>query len=188
MRSAREIAASGHFDPETMGINPQPDEANGTVDIVFDLESKANDKVQLSFGWGQTGVTGQVALSFSNFSMKNLFNPGSIQRHHSAWRRSDILYFRPDQRQILSELQHIVLRSRLGGNRPNSLSVSLDYSRSTGINSSFYNDNWANAFQNAIYNQYTYNTNYSQYAIQDAYDPQQKCSSSPASALASEHV
>lgn len=79
MRSAREIAASGHFNPETMGINPEPNDEDGTVDIVFDLESKANDKFQLSFGWGQTGVTGQVSLSFSNFSIKNLFNPGSYR-------------------------------------------------------------------------------------------------------------
>ncbi|MDE5975080.1 MAG: outer membrane protein assembly factor BamA, partial [Muribaculaceae bacterium] len=79
MRSAREIAASGHFNPETMDIQPQPNEDDGTVDIVFNLEQKANDKVQLSFGWGQSGVTGQVALSFSNFSIKNLFNPGSYR-------------------------------------------------------------------------------------------------------------
>lgn len=79
VNSAREIAASGHFDPETMGVNPTPNEADGTVDIVFDLEQKANDKVQLSLGWGQTGVTGQVALSFSNFSIKNLFNPSSYR-------------------------------------------------------------------------------------------------------------
>ncbi len=172
MRSAREIAASGHFDPETMDINPQPDEANGTVDIVFGLESKANDKVQLSFGWGQTGVTGQVALSFSNFSMKNLFNPGaykgiiprgdgqtfsiSAQTNAKYYQSYNISFFDP----------------WLGGNRPNSLSVSLDYSRSTGINSSFYNDSWSNAWQYAMYNQYSHNTNYSsQYAIQNAYDP-----------------
>ncbi len=68
MRSAREIAASGHFNPENMDIRPEPNENDGTVDIVFNLESKANDKVQLSFGWGQTGITGQLALSFSNFS------------------------------------------------------------------------------------------------------------------------
>lgn len=171
MRSAREIAASGHFDPETMGVNPQPDEANGTVDIVFDLESKANDKVQLSFGWGQTGVTGQVALSFANFSMKNLFNPGaykgiiprgdgqtfsiSAQTNAKYYQSYNISFFDP----------------WLGGNRPNSLSVSLDYSRSTGINSSFYNDAWSNAYQYAIYNQYTYNQNFSTYAIENAYDP-----------------
>ncbi len=59
----------------------------------------------------------------------------------------------------------------LGGKRPNSLSVSLDYSRSTGINSSFYNNAWQNAYQYAMYSQYSYNTNYSTYAIENAYDP-----------------
>ena len=79
MRSAREIAASGHFDPENLDIRPEPNESDGTVDILFNLTSKANDKIQLSFGWGQTGLTGQVALSFSNFSMRNLFNPKSYK-------------------------------------------------------------------------------------------------------------
>lgn len=171
MRSYREIAASGHFDPETIGINPEPNESDGTVDIVFDLESKANDKVQLSFGWGQTGVTGQVSLSFANFSMKNLFNPSSYkgiiprgdgqtfsisaQTNAKYYQSYNISFFDP----------------WFGGNRPNSLSVSLDYSRSTGINSSFYNDAWSTAYQNAIWSQYSYNTNYSTYAIQNAYDP-----------------
>ena len=171
IRSQREIAASGHFDPETMGINPTPNPNDGTVDISFDLESKANDKVQLSFGWGQTGVTGQVALSFSNFSMKNLFNPGayrgiiprgdgqtfsiSAQTNAKYYQSYNISFFDP----------------WLGGNRPNSLSVSLDYSRATGINSSFYNDSWSTNYMNALYSQYSYNTNYSTYAIQNAYDP-----------------
>lgn len=171
MRSAREIAAGGHFNPETMGVNPIPNENDGTVDIQFDLESKANDKVQLSFGWGQTGVTGQVALSFANFSMKNLFNPSayrgiiprgdgqtfsiSAQTNAKYYQSYNISFFDP----------------WLGGKRPNSLSVSLDYSRSTGINSSFYNNAWANAYQYAMYSQYSYNTNYSTYAIENAYDP-----------------
>ena len=43
MRSAREIAQTGHFDPEKMDIRPEPNEENGTVDILFNLESKAND-------------------------------------------------------------------------------------------------------------------------------------------------
>ncbi|MDE6074408.1 MAG: outer membrane protein assembly factor BamA, partial [Muribaculaceae bacterium] len=41
MRSAREIAQTGHFDPENMDIQPQPNEENGTVDILFNLASKA---------------------------------------------------------------------------------------------------------------------------------------------------
>ena len=171
MRSMREIAAGGHFNPETMNPDIQPNENDGTVDIALNLEQKANDKVQLSFGWGQTGVTGQVALSFSNFSMKNLFNPSSYkgiiprgdgqtfsisaQTNAKYYQSYNISFFDP----------------WLGGSRPNSLSVSLDYSRSTGINSAFYTNNWANAYQYAYYNTNTYNQNYNSYAIQNAYDP-----------------
>ena len=171
MRSAREIAASGHFNPETMGINPQPNENDGTVDIIFDLESKANDKVQLSFGWGQTGITGQVQLSFNNFSMKNLFNPSSykgiiprgdgqtfsigVQTNAKYYQSYNISFFDP----------------WVGGKRPNSFSFSADYSRSTGINSAFYSNSWSNAYTYALYSQGTYGTNYSTYAYQNAYDP-----------------
>ena len=79
MRSAREIAQTGHFDPEAMDIRPEPNAENGTVDIVFGLESKANDQVEVSFGWGQTGLIGKLALKFTNFSIKNLFNPSSYK-------------------------------------------------------------------------------------------------------------
>ncbi len=171
MRSAREIAATGHFNPENMDIRPEPNESDGTVDIVFGLESKANDKVQISFGWGQTGVTGQVALSFTNFSMRNLFNPSaykgiiprgdgqtfsiSAQTNAKYYQSYNISFFDP----------------WFGGKRPNSLSVSVDYSRSTGINSSFYNNNWYNAYMNSIYNMGSYGQNYNTYAYQNAYDP-----------------
>lgn len=172
MRSAREIAAGGHFNPENMDIRPEPNESDGTVDIIFNLESKANDKVQLSFGWGQTGVTGQVALSFSNFSMKNLFNPSayrgiiprgdgqtfsiSAQTNAKYYQSYSISFFDP----------------WIGGSRPNSLSVSADFSRATGINSQFYNNQWANSYQNAYYYQYMYGTNYnSNNYYLNAYDP-----------------
>lgn len=171
MRSAREIAASGHFNPETMGINPEPNESDGTVDIVFDLESRANDKIQLSFGWGQTGVTGQVALSFTNFSIKNLFNPSSYKgiiprgdgQTFSISAQTNAKYFQSYSISFFDPW--------LGGKRPNSLSFSVDYSRSTGINSAFYSDNWSNAYLNSLYYQGSYGTNYNTYAYQNAYDP-----------------
>lgn len=176
IRSVREIAASGHFNPETIDVRPEPNEADGTVDIVFNLESKANDKISFSFGWGQTGITGQLGLSFSNFSMKNLFHPStyrgiipqgegqtfsiSAQTNAKYYQSYNISFYDP----------------WFGGNRPRSLQVSLDYARSTGINSSFYNDNWNNAFYNSIYTQglngynYGYNSNYNNY-YESAYDP-----------------
>ncbi|MDE6206014.1 MAG: outer membrane protein assembly factor BamA, partial [Duncaniella sp.] len=39
MRSAREIAQTGHFDPENMDVRPEPNDENGTVDILFNLQS-----------------------------------------------------------------------------------------------------------------------------------------------------
>lgn len=171
MRSAREIAASGHFNPETMGINPQPNENDGTVDIVFDLESKANDKIQVSFGWGQTGVTGQLSLSFSNFSMKNLFNPSSYK---GIIPRGDGQTFSISAQTNAKYYQSYNISFYdpwLGGKRPNSLSVSLDYSRSTGINQAFYNNNWSSAYLSSLYTQGSHLTNYSSYAYQNAYDP-----------------
>ncbi|MDE6430771.1 MAG: outer membrane protein assembly factor BamA, partial [Duncaniella sp.] len=55
MRSAREIAQTGHFNPENMDIRPEPNQEDGTVDIIFGLESKSNDQFEFSMGWGQTG-------------------------------------------------------------------------------------------------------------------------------------
>ena len=75
MRSVREIAQMGHFDPENMEPKPIPDPENGTVDIQYNLTSKANDQIEFSAGWGQTGVIGKLSLKFTNFSMKNFLNP-----------------------------------------------------------------------------------------------------------------
>lgn len=171
MRSAREIAASGHFNPETMGINPESNEEDGTVDIVFDLESKANDKVQLSFGWGQTGVTGQVSLSFSNFSIKNLFNPGS---YRGIIPRGDGQTFSISAQTNAKYYQSYSISffdPWFGGKRPNSLSVSLDYSRQTGINSSFYSNQFWNSGYSSLWNYGSYVNNNSGYYYQNAYDP-----------------
>lgn len=169
--SMREIASSGHFNPENIDMRPEPNENDGTVDIVLNLESKPNDKIQLSFGWGQTGVTGQIALSFSNFSIKNLFNPKSykgiiprgdgqtfslsVQTNAKYYQSYSISFFDP----------------WFGGKRPTSFSVSADYSRYTGVNQSFYNNNWSNAYLNSLYYGGTYGSNYGTYAYQNAYDP-----------------
>lgn len=169
--SMREIASSGHFNPENIDMRPEPNENDGTVDIVLNLESKPNDKILLSFGWGQTGVTGQVALSFSNFSIKNLFNPKSykgiiprgdgqtfslsVQTNAKYYQSYSISFFDP----------------WFGGKRPTSFSVSADYSRYTGVNQSFYNNNWSNAYLNSLYYGGTYGSNYGTYAYQNAYDP-----------------
>ena len=74
MRSIRDLAALNFFDPEKIEPDIKPDQENGTVDINYKLEPKPSDQVQISFGWGPTGVVGTVGLKFTNFSMQNLFN------------------------------------------------------------------------------------------------------------------
>ncbi|MDR1523624.1 MAG: outer membrane protein assembly factor BamA, partial [Tannerella sp.] len=74
MRSLRELAQMGHFDPENMKPDFSTNPDNGTVDLIYNLTSKANDQVEFSLGWGQTGVIGKLGLKFTNFSLKNLMN------------------------------------------------------------------------------------------------------------------
>ncbi len=176
MRSAREIAQTGHFNPETMDIQPQPNEENGTVDIVFNLESKANDQIEFSLGWGQTGIIGKLQLKFTNFSIKNLFYPSTYrgiipQGEGQTFSISAQTHARYYQSYAISFLD-----PWFGGKRPNSLSVSAYYSRQTGVNSSFYNRQWASSSMwgsgLGYYPGYSYNYNdYYQNSYEQSLDP-----------------
>lgn len=75
IRSQREIAQLGFFNQEKIGINPVPNQDDGTVDIHYTLEEKSSDQLELSAGWGGgIGLTGTVGVSFNNFSIRNIFN------------------------------------------------------------------------------------------------------------------
>ena len=177
MRSLREIAQTGHFDPENMQPDIQPNQENGTVDIAFNLTSKANDQIEFSMGWGQTGIIGKLALKFTNFSIKNLFNPSSFkgiipQGEGQTFTVSVQTNARYYQMYSLSFLD-----PWFGGKRPNSLQVSAYYSRQTGVNSSYYNSNWSNPYLYSGYGYgygYGYGSSYNDYyqnSIENAYDP-----------------
>jgi len=71
IRSQREIATLGYFDPEKVGINPVPNAADGTVDINYTVVEKPSDQITLSGGWGGfAGFIGTVGLVFNNFSLR----------------------------------------------------------------------------------------------------------------------
>ena len=175
MRSAREIAQTGHFDPENMDIRPEPNEENGTVDIIFNLTSKANDQVEFSLGWGQTGVIGKLALKFTNFSIKNLFHPSSYKGLIPQGEGQTFTISAQTNARYYQSYAISFLDPWVGGKRPNSLSVSAYYSRQTGVNSSYYNSNWANPYLYSGgygygYN-YGYGSDYYQNSLNNAYDP-----------------
>ncbi len=126
IRSAREIAQTGHFNPETMDPRVEPNEENGTVDVVFNLESKANDQIEFSLGWGQTGIIGKVALKFTNFSMKNLFNPSSFKGLIPQGEGQTFTISAQTNARYYQMYSVSFLDPWFGGKRPNSLQVSAD--------------------------------------------------------------
>ncbi len=142
IRSLREIAQTGHFNPENMNPDVQPNEDNGTVDVVFNLESKANDQIEFSLGWGQTGIIGKLALKFTNFSIKNLFHPSSYKGLIPQGEGQTFTISAQTNARYYQSYSLSFLDPWFGGKRPNQLSVSAYYSRQTGVNSSFYNNSW----------------------------------------------
>lgn len=79
IRSQREIAQLGMFDPQKVDPQVQPNPDDGTVDVGWSVVEKPSDQLELSAGWGgYIGLTGTIGLSFNNFSLGQIF-------HRKAW-------------------------------------------------------------------------------------------------------
>ena len=79
IRSIRQLGVLGHFDPEKINPTPLPDITNGTVDLLYKLEEKANDQFEISGGWGAGMLVGTVGVRFNNFAMRNFFKPEGME-------------------------------------------------------------------------------------------------------------
>ena len=150
MRSVREIAQMGHFDPENMNPRPIPDPENGTVDIEYNLVSKANDQIEFSAGWGQTGVIGKLSLKFTNFSMKNFLNPKSYKGIIPQGEGQTLTLSGQTNGRYYQAYSISFLDPWFGGKRPNTLSISAYFSKQTDISTSYLSDMYSG------YNPYYY--------------------------------
>lgn len=79
IRTQRELANLGYFDPEQFNVNPIPNPVDGTVDIEYYVVEKSSDQIELSGGYGANRLIGTLGLSFTNFSTKNFFKKGAWQ-------------------------------------------------------------------------------------------------------------
>ena len=170
-RSVQDLAQMNQFDPEALQSqlfqNIKPDAETGTVDITYPLTTKGGDQVELSAGWGQTGIVGRVGLKFTNFSVQSLFDKG--------YKRGGFLP-QGDGQTVSLQVQSngtyyqsygfSFLEPWLGGKRPNQLSLSISYSKQSDINSDYVNQNYYNNYYNYLYG---YGTSSNYYT--DAYDP-----------------
>lgn len=170
-RSYREIAQMGHFNPENIKPDIRPDVTNGTVDINWELESKANDQVEFSAGWGQTGVIGKLSLKFTNFSFANLFRKNKNYRGFLPQGDGQTLTISGQTNGRYYQSYSVSFMDPwFGGKRPNSFSVSTFFSKQTDVSSQYYNSAYMNNYYNYLsgFGNYSggYYDNYESY-----YDP-----------------
>lgn len=175
IRSVRELSQMGHFNPETIKPDVIPHQEDGTVDINYELEERANDQIELSGGWGGGMFVGTVGLKFSNFSVRNI---GNLK----AWKPlptgdGQTLTLRAQTNGTYYQSYSFSFTEPwLGGKKPNSFTLSLYYSKQTSGNQDYYygsgyggygssygyggyggyGSGYGNGYYNDYYNQYDY--------------------------------
>ena len=160
------------FDPEALqtqfgqsGIKPDP--ISGTADLNYPLVSKGGDQIELSAGWGQTGIVGRVGLKFTNFSVQNLFKKGYKRAGFIPQGDGQTLSLQVQTNGTYYQNYSLsFLEPWLGGKRPNQLSFSIYYSKQSDVNSNYVNQNYYTQYMNYAYGYGTSNGYYI-----DAYDP-----------------
>jgi outer membrane protein insertion porin family len=157
MRTARELASMGHFDPEEVKPDVKTNGEDGTVDINWDLVQKSNDQIELSLGWGQTGIIMRVGLKLNNFSMANLFNKNKEHRGILPVGDGEVLSIGAQTNaRYYQSYNASYSTSWFGGKRPIQFSVGAFYSKQSDVSSNYYNT----AYQ---YNMYNYMYGYGNY-------------------------
>ena len=167
-RSQRELASMGHFEPEKVLPDVQPNVEDGTVDINWNLEQKSNDQIEFSLGWGQTGVIGRIGLKLNNFSMRNLFNKNREHRGILPVGDGEVLQLGAQTNGTYYQSYNASYSTNwFGGKRPIQLSVGAFFSKQTDVSSTYYNSAAMNNYYNYLYGYgSSYYNNYENY-----YDP-----------------
>jgi outer membrane protein insertion porin family len=74
VRSIREISMLNYFDPQLITPDIQPNPENNTVDMTYNVSEKQTDTFNASVGYSGSGFTGALGVTFSNFSLQDIFN------------------------------------------------------------------------------------------------------------------
>jgi outer membrane protein insertion porin family len=130
IRSQQQLIALGFFDPQAVNVTPTPDPRTGLVDLEYIVGEKPSDRLELSGGYGAGRVLVSLGLSFTNFSVRKIFDknawrplPAGDGQTLSLRAQTNGSYF---QSYSLSFIE-----PWLGGRKPNSLSLSGYYTRQT---------------------------------------------------------
>ncbi len=171
-RSFRQIANMGHFDPEAIDPGVVPNPTNGTVDMNWKLQTKSSDQIEVSAGWGQTGVIGKLSLKFTNFSMRNMFKKKALRRGIIPQGDGQTLTISAQSNGRYYQSYSVSFFDPwFGRKRPNSFSVSAFMSIQTDVADSYYNSAYYNNYTNYLYGYGNYNGGYGYNNMSSYYDP-----------------
>lgn len=124
IRSVRQVGILGHFDPEKISPQPIPDPTNGTVDLLYKLEERANDQFEISGGWGAGMLVGTIGVRFNNFAMRNFFKLKEWKPYPSGDGQTISIRAQSNGR-IYQSYTVSFVEPWLGAKNPNTLSISL---------------------------------------------------------------
>ena len=173
MRSYREIASMGYFDAEAINPDVKPNYEDGTVDINWMLQQKSNDQLELSMGWGQTGIILRAGIKFNNFSLRNLLGKNKLHRGIlPAGDGEQIGISAQTNGRYYSSFSTSYSTGWFGGKRPNAFNVGAYYSHQSDVSSNYYNSAYLNNMYNYMYGYGSYGgyyNNYESYLDDDKY-------------------
>jgi outer membrane protein insertion porin family len=124
IRSIRQLGVLGHFDPEKINPTPMQDQTNGTVDLLYQLEEKANDQFEISGGWGAGMLVGSVGVRFNNFAMRNFLKLHEWKPYPSGDGQSLSIRAQSNGR-VYQSYNVSFVEPWLGGKKNNTFSISL---------------------------------------------------------------
>ncbi|WP_304235645.1 outer membrane protein assembly factor BamA [Jiulongibacter sediminis] len=126
IETTQRLSKLGYFDPQTIDPRPIP-QADGTVDIEYNVDEKSNDQIELSGGWGGIqGFVGTFGIVFNNFAIKDITKFKKYRPLPKGDGQQFSIRFQANggfQNYSVSFTE-----PWLGGKKPNSFSVSLFHS------------------------------------------------------------
>ncbi len=121
------LSKLGYFDPQKIEPKPIP-QADGTVDIEYNVEEKSNDNIELSGGWGGIqGFVGTFGIVFNNFAIRDIAKLKKYKPLPKGDGQKFAIRFQANggyQNYSVSFTE-----PWLGGKKPNTFSVSLFHSQ-----------------------------------------------------------
>jgi outer membrane protein insertion porin family len=130
IRTQRELAQLGYFDPEAFNVNPVQNDQDGTVDVIYTVAERPSDQIELSGGWGAGRIVGTLGISLTNFSMRKLFQKGAWNPLPAGDGQRLSLRAQSNGR-FFQSYNVSFTEPWLGGKKPNSFTVGFQHSVQT---------------------------------------------------------